>query len=511
MLALSRLTQALLLLGASGLAWGQSDEGGGAERRGFSIKPTLSVSGTATDNIGLDSSNKDRALIGMVSPGLTMRSNTGMLRGSLDYSMDGLLYYSTPQANRIQHRLLSQANATLLDGRFLIDVRASMGQQARSAFAAEQSVSPYLTNENQSQTATLSVTPRLRGMVAGLANYDFALTGTETRVKDSIVGDGRSAQATGNIEGLGGAERIVNWNLTGSVLRSSGSGQARRSATDSAMAGLRYRPDMDLVLRLQAGKERNNYVTVNPVTSNTYSLGLDWTPTTRTQLNADWRRHNYGNSHSLSFAHRMSRSSWRYSDSQSVNGPGIVGATERQTNYALYDSIFSGVEPDPVKRDALVRTYLLNNGLSADALSNNGLLSGAATLSRNQLAAFSLLDQRSTATLTLSQSKTRRLDPFATVQDDFSSGGLLRQRSAAFTVSHRLSQTTSVSATAADQHTDSTGSNQSTDLKTLLTSWTGQVNQRLSYSLNLRHARFNSDLRSYRENAATVTLTQQFQ
>ncbi|MEH0165846.1 TIGR03016 family PEP-CTERM system-associated outer membrane protein [Roseateles microcysteis] len=507
---MSRVAQALLLLGATSLAWGQSEDGG-ADRRGLSIKPTLSMSGTLTDNIGLNGGPKDKAVIGMVSPGLTVRSNTGTLRGSLDYSMDGLMYYRTSYADRVQHRLQSQASAALLEGRFLIDMRATVGQQARSALGAEQSVSPYLSNANQSQMASLTIAPRLRGVLAGLANYDASISGSETRVKDSTVGDGRSAQASFNLEGMGGVERIINWNLSAQASRATGSGQARKTSTDSAMLGLRYRPDMDLGLNLQAGKERSNFITLDQVTSNTYSLGADWTPTERTTLNAEWRRHNYGNAHSLNFSHRMSRSSWRYSDSQGVNGPGAVGGGTRQTNYALYDSIFTAQESDPVKRDLMVRAFLLSSGLSADAIANSGFLSGAASLTRSQTGAFSLLGQRSTATLTLSQAKTRRLDPFSTVNDDLSSGGVLRQRSGALSLSHKLSQTNSVSLTVADQKTDSSGSGQSTDLKTLLGSFNGQLGRRLSYSFSLRHARFNSDVKSYRENAVTATLTQQFQ
>jgi len=508
--ALSRLTQALLFLGASSLAWGQSEEGDTA-RRGFSIRPMLSVSGTATDNIGMSGVAKDRALIGVISPGLVVQSDNGTLRGSLEYSMDGLVYYRTSQGDRVQHRLQSQATAALFAGRLLIDVRASVGQQARSAFAAEQSISPYLSNPNQSQLATLSVAPKLRGTVAGLASYDFSLAGTESRVKDSMVGDSRSAQAAATIEGLGGAQRMLNWNLAGSVQRTGGNPLGRRAATDSALLGLRYQPNPDINLNLQAGKERSNLVTVDQLISNTYGLTLGWTPTERTQVNADWRRHHYGDSHSLSFSHRMSRSSWRFSDTQSVNTPGAVGVSERQTNYALYDSIFSGIEPDPIKRDLQVRAFLLNSGLSADALANNGFLSGSTSLSRSQLAALSLLGQLSTVTLTLNQSRTRRLDPFSNVLDDLSDGGSLRQRSAALSLSHRLSPSTSISATASDQRTNSNRSGHASSSKTFLGSWNSRFTQRLNYTISLRHARFNSDLRSYNENAVTATLTQQFQ
>eukprot|EP01034_Spumella_vulgaris_P017155 gene17155-21868_t len=175
-----------------------------------------------------------------------------------------------------------------------------------------------------------------------------------------------------------------------------------------------------------------------------------------------------------------------------VNSPGAVGASGRLTNYALYDSIFTALEPDPVKRDLLVRTYLQNNGLNPDALGNSGFLSGAATMTRMQTGAASLLGVRSTATVTLSQGKTRRLDPFSSVVDDLSGGGLLLQRSGAFTFSHRLSPATAVSLTVSEQRSSNVTTSQATDLKSLLASWNGRINPYLSYSANLRHARFNS-------------------
>ncbi|MDM4764870.1 TIGR03016 family PEP-CTERM system-associated outer membrane protein [Pelomonas sp. SE-A7] len=507
---LTRLARAVCLIGIAGTACAQSD-GGGNDRRSFSIQPSLSVSTTATDNLRLDDVNagKDKAVVGILSPGLSLRANTGLLRGSLDYAMDGLMYYKTSYGDRAQHRLSSQGTVALWDGRFAVDMRATLGQQAQSAFGVAQSGSTSLTETNRSQLATLTISPRLMGQLGGIASYQLNATGTENRVKDSVVGDSKSAQIGLHLSGLGGSQRLLNWNLTGQAQRQTG-GQTRRLTTEYALLGLSYRPDVDWSFQAQAGAERTNFVTIDPVTSSTYTVAMDWTPSPRTQLNADWRKHSYGNSHTLSFTHRMARSSWRFTDTQAVNGPGAVGASARQTNYALYDAIFTALEADPVKRDLLVRAYLQAVGLNADAISNEGFLAASATMTRAQSAAFSLMGLRSTVTVSINQSKTRRLDPLSQATDDLGRFGNVRLRSASLSLAHKLTTSNSISLTLADQRNDNASGSQSSDLKSLLGNFTGRLNQRLSYSLGLRHSRFNSNLRAYRENAATATLTQQF-
>ena len=78
-------------------ALAQAQQGGAAASSGVTLVPRLGVTQTWTDNLHLNDQNKDAALITTVSPGFSLTSNSGSLRGTLDYSLNGIAYVKSDQ------------------------------------------------------------------------------------------------------------------------------------------------------------------------------------------------------------------------------------------------------------------------------------------------------------------------------------------------------------------------------------------------------------------------------
>lgn len=498
--SLQRLAAGSALLCLATQGWAQ-------QTPALTVQPRVSLSQTLTDNVQLSAQNKDAALITTIAPGISIHSNSGRVRGSLDYALNGLIYSKTDRDNQVQHDLAAKAMIEAVERWFYVDATASISQQNVSAFG-QTSMDPRLRNSNATEVANLSLSPYVQGQLGSAVGYALRATMTESRAKDSVTGDSSGRGLSLSFNGLRSGS-VLNWAAAVDEQSSRPQG-GRETGTSSATGTLLVTPDVDWNFGLTAGYERNDYVSLSARNRGTYGANANWTPTPRTKLAAAWSSHDYGNSHSLNFEHRMARSAWIFSDTQAVNTGGAQGRTGLMTNYQLFSLQFAGEVPDPVQRDILVRATLARLGLSPNAQTTGGFLSASPNLSRNQLFSFSLQGLRTTLTLALSQSKSRRLSKLTVGPDDLGDSAKVQQRGISVNLAHRLTPTSSASLLLSQQQSRGDLATQRTDLKSLTANWNGRLGQKTSLMLGLRHNRFSSTLQPYRENALLATLVQQF-
>lgn len=478
-----------------------------SEQTGANVQPRLSVGQTYTDNLRLSAAaQQDRAFITTVSPGLSVVSRSGALRGSLDYSLSGLYYTKTDQRSQTQQALSAQASLEAVPGWLFLDGRASIGQQAVSPFGLT-SVDPALLNSNRTEVATLSFSPYVKGRVAGLVDYELRADTSESRAKDTQTGDTSTRGALLSLKGSDDGGRAGNWTAS---LRSQQIQPrvGRETETLSASVGLNFRPDVDWRVGFRVGRERSDLQSVSARTGATYGLNASWTPTPRTSVSADWGDQVFGRTHALSLDHRWARAAIRFSDSRNVT-TGVVGASGSQSNYDLLFLQFASIEPDPVKRDQLVRQFLQNNGLSPGATTATGFLNSSPSLTRRQDLSMSWANQRSTATFGVNQSRSRNLGIQPAGSGVAGSAAVL-QRGYSLSLSHRLTPDSSASVVLVQQQSRGDLANQSTDLKSITANWSAKLGRRTSIQLGTRHSAFASVTRPYRENALLATFIQQF-
>ena len=482
-----------------------ADTGGTSSGGGFRVQPRISLTQTWTDNLSLDDAAKDAALITILTPGISISSSTGRLRGNLDYSLNGLLYTKTDRANEVQQTLSAAGTIELIDRRFFVDARASYGQQQQSAFGQQTSAENAIRNPNSSDVASLSVSPRLLGRMGNVATYQLSGSVTETKVKDSVTGDSRITSLSLNTQGV--ATGPLNWTASATTQNSSFEG-GRDNSSSSATAGVNYRPDVDWALSGNAGLERSDLQTGSKQAGPTYGVNAQWTPTPRTSVQGDYQSHDYGDSHTLSFNHRFQRSSIRFSDVTSVS-QGFNARGGQQSNYDLFFFQLESVEPDPIKRDLLVRQFLLERGLSPSAPANSGFVSSGPSLQRRQELSGTWQGLRTTVSTTFSQSRNSRLGTEIPGSGDLSQSSLVRERNASATVAYRLTPTSSSNLTVTQREVRGDLANQTSTLRTLNASWNGRLGERGSVTVGGRYSLFEG-IRPYRENAVFATLVHQF-
>lgn len=497
---------------AAWAALAQAQDGEGAAGRGLSVTPRLSVMQSWTDNLQLTDQNKDAALVTTVSPGLTLTSNNGTLRGTLDYSLNGIAYLKSDQPSRVQNALTANARAELISQTLFVDMKANIGQQSSSAFglqSAPTSVSQggasNLANPNQSETMALAVSPSLRGRLGGWATYELRGDYTRTEVRGSSLGDSRG---NGHSLRLNQANAgLLGWWLQLSTQQFKAASASSNRDT-SLRLGVNYRPDPDWAFTANAGKERSNYLSASQASGTTAGASAEWTPTERTRLGADWQRHGYGSSHALTAEHRLQRAALRYTDSQSTMLGNTGGGGGARTNYDLFFLLYASREPDPVKRDALVRGELQRMGLSPDAVAAAGFLSSGPSRLRAQQLALTLQGVRTTLTAQLSRSLSSRLGSNQN-GGDLANTSRVEQRSYSLSAGYQLTPTSALSLVASRQETQGDNANQSTQLTSWFANWTGRLGSRMDVQLGVRRSQYEGST-PYTENAAYASLTQQF-
>lgn len=493
-------------LAASAMA-AQAQEAASA---GSTVQPRVTVSQTWTDNLRLDDRNKDAALITTVSPGISLFRNAGNWRANVDYSLNGIAYLKSDQPSRLQNALSANFQSELISRTLFLEARANIGQQSASAFGTQnaptlgsQGGASNLADANQHETGTLSVSPSLRGVLGRLATYELRGDFTRTEARGTSVGDSQGSGLSLQVNQLNAG--IVGWWLQASSQRVK---TASSNRNDMLKVGLNYRPDPDWSFTANVGHERSDFLGAGSQAGATAGVSADWTPTPRTRVGANWQRHDYGNSHGLNFEHRMSRSIWHFSDTQSVvlGNTGAVGGV--RSNYDQFFQLFTSLEPDPVKRDALVRAYLQSQGLSPDAAVAGGFLSTGPSQLRSQLFGVTLQGPRGSLSAQFTRSITSRLGSNLN-QGDLASTSHVEQRSYSLSASHQLTPLSGISLTALRQETTGDLSGQSSQLTSLLANWSVRLGALLSTQVGARRSRFEGVI-PYTENAVYANLTQQF-
>ncbi len=499
-----------LLALAAGVAGAQEAAGTGTPR-GLVFKPRVSVSETYTDNNLLSSTQRDATLISTLSPGISIVANGGSVTGTLDYSLSGIAYTKSEQVDRLQQTLNAHGRADFVPQVFFVDVLANISQQNGSAVGTL-SADPNLGYQNRVEIQTLTIAPTLRSHIGSLATLQIQGTASGTNTVDSMIGDSRQLAGSARLDGLNPG-RLRPWAmLTATQLHYKSS--SVNSGDVQAMVGLRYQPDVDFFMTGDVGREHSNYVGGTGQYENTslYGASISWTPTPRTIVSLDWQNHSYGDSHSIRLEHRMSRSVWRYSDSQSITQSTQLGSANLGSNYDLLFLEYASVEPDPVKRDLLVRNLLQNLGLNPNSQIVIGFLSNVPILSRNRQAAFALEGVRTTLTVSFSQNISRQVGVNAQTAGDLSKFGQINQHGFNLSVAHRLTPMSSVNA--AFSVTRSAGLDPvtlagSNTLRTFNLGWNGRLGPTSVVTLGARHAQEEGS-NPYRENAVVATFLQNF-
>lgn len=481
-----------------------SDAGPG---RAVSIVPRVSFTETLTDNVALTHADRQSDQITEISPGIRISIESARVKGILDYALNSIFYAQNSSPNRTQHALNSFGTLEAVDNWAFLDFSASISQQAVSAFGT-QSIDNTSINANRAEVSSYRISPYVRGRLGDLARYEArysrAATDSDAAARSNVTTVDGVVRITGD-----SAFRRVGWSAEANRQQVDFSA-GRPTEVDRLDLGLSYSITSQLRVSANAGREANNYTSVDKQSFSTSGVGVSWSPSELTRLSASRGHRSFGDTHSLSLEHRTPRTVWRFTDSKDVSvTPNQEGFGSLGSIYDLLFSQFASLEPNEAARARLVTAYLQASGINPNAVVISSFLTSALSLQRRQDLSFALLGVRDTITFIATRSEGNRLDTMSTGIDDFTRFEVVRQRGFSVNYAHRLTPDYSLGVLVSQQKTAGASTLQDTTLRFFTVSLTGKVGKQATVSLGVRRV-VSSGVSSYTENAITGNLIVQF-
>lgn len=473
-----------------------------SQAQSLQITPSMAVSETFTNNVGQAAVGQASDAYTRVDLGLGLRSRHGVVQGFFDYSLTGLAFARQSERNGHQQQLSARGDVEWYERRGFLEVSASIGQAALSAFSVQPGING-LANANSTEVRNLRVAPSWRGRFGPELEYSIKAEYGLSSTQDSRIGDGHTTGLSMHL-GSDAATRL-GWSLDASHSQAA-YGAGRSTQSDRLLGGgSMLLPELDLRLSASAGMERSNLSSADG-SSATWGLGAIWSPTPRTQLSAQFEDRPFGNTHTLSLQHRTPLTVWTLSDTTALSTSGNqLGSASSATLYDLFYAQFASVEPDPIKRADLVNSYLRSYGLDPGAGVRSGLLSSAASVLHNTSLSVAARGTRSTATLSLSRSVTRRADTLSTGVDELSASPRIVSKNIALNLAHQLTPRSNLNL--ALSWLDSQGSQaaQSLQQRSAQLQYSDQWSKDLNLSLALRRTLYKTALLPFSESAVVLS------
>ena len=463
----------------------QPDSGGDGSRA-FAITPSISVNETLTNNANLTTTDHRTDLITQVSPGLQLRSAAGWAQGFLNYSLIGTNYARGTSSDTVQQSLESAVQTQLLDHHLFIDGNASISRQNITAFGT-QTPDSALHTDNQTQVASLAVTPYLQGVLAGNVAYRLGGDYSVTHSSSDAIGNSTNSGSSAHL-GTAQTTARIGWGLDVSDEDTDYS-LGRTTTTKSAVGSLVFSPDGELQFTVRGGREGTDVESLNLKYDTTYGASVRWMPSERTTLVLQDDKRYFGDAYTFSFQHRTAHTVWMISDTrQVINNGSAASQGQLMTAFDLLYLQLASKYPDPVTRASQALLELQALGLNPLVVIPSGFLTDAVSLQRNLSLSVGYIGLRTNILLSAQQGDTSRLDPLSTATDSLSDGSSIRQRSASLSISHRLTELSSLNLTLADSRTLDRDSGTHVELRTATVNWITQLGLRTHFSLGARRS-----------------------
>ena len=443
-------------------------------------------------------------------PTLTLVQRGGRLQGTVIYT--GTLTDRRGIDDRRESDYVNTLSANYvleaIEGVGFVDARASITQQMISAIggpAGELAGS----SKNRAEVTTVSLSPYLRGSLAGAAEYELRATGTNTNGGDDAISDSHTEQASfylrtprrGAVFGAG---------LSGSRLRVKFASASTPTVTDRLTVELSAQPDIDWRLTATAGQERTDIVGALRQSYTNYGLGVQWTPSPRTTVLLQGEERYFGRAYKALIEHRFSRSTFKLSSSRDVNiGSDALSQGQAVTWYELYFAQYASQYPDPVQRDQAVLALLQSLGLNRSSIVSGGLFgNGGVSAQRRNDAIWTWVGQRLTISSSAYRTRSERVDSGgitpASRNDNTAVSGY------AASVGWRLTPLTSVNTSGARTMSKDTVTLLGSDLKEVSVGLTTQLGARATGSVRASYQVFGGPTDAYRQTSLSGSLSLRF-
>ena len=351
--------------------------------------PSIGLQETLTDNVDLQPAQFAKSdLVTQLTPTLTF-SGVGAHATLTGFVSAPILFYArTGTENNYVYPFANVVgNVEAVDKFFYVEGAASVSQQFLTPFGA-QPVSLTTATQNRYTASTYRISPYIKGVTTGNVRYELRNNSYWTTLNGSPIATDNSFTS----EWLGKIDSPVSplgWSADFDLTDVKFQNQASQQ-TNLGRVGPRYAYDAQLQLHADVGYEDNHYPFSN-YRGYIYGVGVEWRPTERTSVTANWEHRFFDASYLFSFNHRTPLSVWSVNASRNITSyPEQLASLPAGSVQGLLNQLFLSRIPDPVLRQSTINSLIQDQGLPEN-------LSNPVTLYTQQI----LLQESASATVGL--------------------------------------------------------------------------------------------------------------
>ena len=305
------------------------------------LSKQLSTRLTYSDNLNRSDDRKSGGFIWEVVPGFVLNAKGRRLNADIAYAAQTSYETGEDSGGRLDHRLQANVGSELYEDHVFLDLAVTGRQELIDSFAPGAfDTAGY--NNNQQTTWTYRVNPSYRQRFGRYSDLRLDLETNGVLYSETQDDESQGYVAKGRLTSGG------FWEPAFFELRTRYEEEQYRSTGSSRFANLQndagYRVDRRWRFLASAGYEDNDYLSFEDTSGPIWGLGLDWTPTARTQLVSRAEHHYYGWAPRIELSHRsrMSRLTARYAkEIETERARGL-----RQEVYRFKDAFGESIVPE---------------------------------------------------------------------------------------------------------------------------------------------------------------------
>ncbi len=489
-----------------------SGEPGSQGRGGWVFVPSITVRGTATDNVDQLPDNRARSdFITEIIPGIRIDGSGRRVKLHLDYRMDNLIYARDSSQNDLRNFLNAFGSLEAIEHFLFIDARAAIDQEAISPFGPRPT--DTTTSANRTETRTYQVSPYVQGRLAGTTNYLVRYDYTDLHSTSTATGNERTSLVTARLQGETRIDAL-GWSADATSQRSDFE-TARDTQDDRVRGTAIYAFDPQLHVHVTAGYERNNYITLQTEGNTTYGGGFEWAPTQRSKVFGNWEHRFFGDGWNYGASNRSPYLALSFSDKRDVttDAQSRIGGAGYTAAYNMLFAALATRIPDPADRASEVQRLLESGNIPGDLGLPSDFVVGNSYIERRQEASAAILGVRNT--ISFAVYRLTRDNLVATGPDvPPATTPNTREWGASANLGHKVTPFTTFNLGGTWRETSATSG---ADIKSK--EWTARTGLATHFgrhttgTVEYRHTHFNSDAGTnsdYTENALIATLFYQF-
>lgn len=436
-----------------------------------------------------------------VRPAFSLASRAGRVVGSLSYGLSLTQRSRNSDADdAVQHNLAAQFSAEAIERWMYVDGGASISQQLKDPYGARSAGDSAAGANNRLEVATASVSPYVRGQIAGALSYELRLNAGATNARRSIVNDSSSWGGALNVTSRAG---LLGWGLQVSS-QETDYRASRTTRNDRITLSGNWIPDPDLTLTVRGGEESSDAGSLEQERTTNWGGGFTWRPSPRTRAQLDYDKRFFGDSYRVALEHRLSQTSFSLTSSRSDSGTSY-GSQPAVTALQLREAILAATISDPVLRQQQALSDLQLAGIDPSLILIPAQLSSAVSVVESHGLNVGYTGRRISLGMQAYLSKSRVFDTVSPINAE-----PVEQHGWTFSASYRLNPTTNVFLNGGRQDTRATATRAGTNLKSVSVNLGTQLGRGATANVGARYSVFNSSTEPYREAAVTAALGYRF-